>query len=606
MWLALALLGLRGGAYVAPPRVRRAVQPQLALQSSFPSPGPSERGAGADSVGALGAPQSSAHPLRTMVFIDGSWLYYSFHGRRPTCPVTSQYGEGWEYGYSIDFDRLPQLISQYIQTELLRRSHSQRFVEVVRTVVFSSARADTHHDSTRMRMFRNMEAANFEVHMSVTTGYHEKCIDISLAVEMLHYATVPGAYDVAVLVSGDKDFIPALARIRQKGKRVAVCSMRNCCSRDLNDPTTHCRDFDLIWLDDHLEYLIRPTPGASLAPGAPVVAVSELLTVVKSFLAEEGKPVSSRDIGRQLQRQMINGRDALSQLKHRHGGLRAFITDHPDTFAVEREEEDERGVTEFFVRLTDKAGADALEDSHDEMVMDAKIGNLQQADNGASGGTTGGELLDDEDEGESGGSSSVGAEAFERMTVPQLRSALRERGLRAIGRRADLLERLHEAVGDTGGDSGASNGVNGASRGGGEAAPAAAWSGADAAMPMATPAAYGGAAGAVADMRTPISTAGLVGERLKATAAAQEQMEEAQADIDETRLQQSVVTFLTRSGGSQSSRNVGRHLAQQGLLAALKAKHAGLFHFLQRNDELFRVELPSENGALEYQVHLKK
>ncbi len=52
--------------------------------------------------------------------------------------------------------------------------------------------------------------------MSTTTGYHEKCIDISLAVEMLHYATVPGAYDVAILVSGDKDFIPALSRIRQK------------------------------------------------------------------------------------------------------------------------------------------------------------------------------------------------------------------------------------------------------------------------------------------------------------------------------------------------------------------------------------------------------
>ena len=87
-----------------------------------------------------------------------------------------------------------------------------------------------------MRMFRQMEESNFEVHMSTTTGYHEKCIDISLAVEMMHYASVPGAYDVAVIVSGDKDFIPALARIRQKGKRVALCSMRNCCSRDLLDP----------------------------------------------------------------------------------------------------------------------------------------------------------------------------------------------------------------------------------------------------------------------------------------------------------------------------------------------------------------------------------
>ena len=56
----------------------------------------------------------------------------------------------------------------------------------------------------------------------------------------------------------DRAVLPALARIRQKGKRVALCSMRNCCARDLLDPAAHCRDFDPIWLDDQLDYLIRP------------------------------------------------------------------------------------------------------------------------------------------------------------------------------------------------------------------------------------------------------------------------------------------------------------------------------------------------------------
>lgn len=100
-----------------------------------------------------------------MVFIDGSWLYYSLHGRRPNCPVTAQYGEGWQFAYGIDFDRLPLLISRYIEGELLKRFQTQRFIEVVRTVVFSSARADTHPSSTRLKMFREMERVNFEVHM---------------------------------------------------------------------------------------------------------------------------------------------------------------------------------------------------------------------------------------------------------------------------------------------------------------------------------------------------------------------------------------------------------------------------------------------------------
>jgi len=69
---------------------------------------------------------------------------------------------------------------------------------VTRTVVFTSARATTPPSSPRITMFRDMQAANMEVHMSQTEGEKEKCVDIALAVEMLHYATVPGAYDLAV------------------------------------------------------------------------------------------------------------------------------------------------------------------------------------------------------------------------------------------------------------------------------------------------------------------------------------------------------------------------------------------------------------------------
>lgn len=67
---------------------------------------------------------------------------------------------------------------------------------MVRTVVFSSARSDTDKDSSRMQMFESMREKNFEVHMATTMGVQEKCIDIALAVEMMHYATIPDTYDV--------------------------------------------------------------------------------------------------------------------------------------------------------------------------------------------------------------------------------------------------------------------------------------------------------------------------------------------------------------------------------------------------------------------------
>lgn len=83
-------------------------------------------------------------------------------------------------------------------------------------------------------------------------------MDIALAVEMLYMATIPGAFDIAVIVTGDKDFMPALEKTRLLGKRVAICSMRNGCNGDLIRIENRIRDFEMIWLDDYLDELIVP------------------------------------------------------------------------------------------------------------------------------------------------------------------------------------------------------------------------------------------------------------------------------------------------------------------------------------------------------------
>eukprot|EP00966_Prymnesium_polylepis_P261136 6031926-Prymnesium_polylepis.1 len=262
--VALLLLSAACAAALRPPPVllnavrSRAPPPRANQQQSpFPSPHLPEPADAAQSL----LPtffQSSSWPVRTMVFIDGTWLYYSLYGRRQDCAVAKRFGPDWAYSHRVAFEQLPAMIAQSLHQQLLDKSQAQRFVEVVRTVVFTSARADTHERSHRMRMFQQMERANFEVHMSTTTGVQEKCVDIALAVEMMHYASIDGAYDCAVLLSGDKDFMPALSRIRQKGKRVAICAMRNGCSRDLIVPSSHVRDFDPIWLDDALDEFILP------------------------------------------------------------------------------------------------------------------------------------------------------------------------------------------------------------------------------------------------------------------------------------------------------------------------------------------------------------
>jgi len=136
-----ATLARDGDAGGKEARRRVASSPRLAAPSPFPPPdmgGASMGGVGGGTgVGGLGY-QTTAWPLRVMVFIDGSWLYYSFHGRRPNCPVTQRYGEGWAFKNTVAFERLPYLISQHIHEQLLRRHGVSRFVEVRRSCRITS------------------------------------------------------------------------------------------------------------------------------------------------------------------------------------------------------------------------------------------------------------------------------------------------------------------------------------------------------------------------------------------------------------------------------------------------------------------------------------
>ena len=145
-------------------------------------------------------------PLKAMLFVDGTWLYYSLNSRNSNRdPIVPKFGHGWQNNYKVDWQALPRLICDQIEKQRdsqtsFSSGSDPRPLEISRVMVFTSAKKDTDPNSIRMRMFRDMANANYDVHMMETVGQGEKCVDIQLAVEMLHYATVPNAYDVAILL----------------------------------------------------------------------------------------------------------------------------------------------------------------------------------------------------------------------------------------------------------------------------------------------------------------------------------------------------------------------------------------------------------------------
>jgi hypothetical protein len=169
---------------------------------------------------------------------------------------------------------------------------------------------------------------------------------------------VPDTYDIAVIITGDKDFIPALQKVRLKGRRTAIMSMKNSCNRELtrNDIfikgmvvtmmvmmvvmmvmmvmmsiltsastisascsfysytphfpspspsflylTIPLIDFENIWLEEYIDDIVeaRARPGSEAMPSALSACISDFLV---KYIKEQchGSVISSRDVGRLL------------------------------------------------------------------------------------------------------------------------------------------------------------------------------------------------------------------------------------------------------------------------------------------------------------------
>ena len=308
-------------------------------------------------------PSSNTTPLKAMLFIDGTWLYYSIHEREENrCPIVQKFGKNWSRYYYVDWKELPKIISQQLlemdpswtsssshtasnnsgndsiadtsqqssysassyESASLSVSSLSRPIEITRASVFTSYKADTSKTSLRYKMYQDMKDASYDVHAIETVGKSEKCVDIQLAVEMLHYATLSGdkAYDVAILLSGDKDFMPAMIRTRQKGSRVALVSMRRSCNRALYEQDG-LRDYPVIWIEDYLDRLVK-----KYDTDVREVAFSEesFNRIVNDYVAQSGFPrVSSRDMGRYLKFLKVGHTSVLDLLKESYGGLRFFL-----------------------------------------------------------------------------------------------------------------------------------------------------------------------------------------------------------------------------------------------------------------------------------------
>jgi cold shock CspA family protein/uncharacterized LabA/DUF88 family protein len=208
---------------------------------------------------------------KSMVFIDGSWLYAS----------NSLLAESFGGDFQIDFGKLPHALAEEVGAQLGRAE-----LDVVRTYLFGSypSNYDLRDEQMAQKQLDFYSLLKEEYHYEVeifpmnfggrrirkrdrdlNDNFQpvEKCVDVSLATYMLYFAAIPYAYDIAIAVLGDRDFKPMLQYVRRLGKRVAIASIKGSCAPELADTRDEARvkDFDVIWLNHLLDRIeLKYTP----------------------------------------------------------------------------------------------------------------------------------------------------------------------------------------------------------------------------------------------------------------------------------------------------------------------------------------------------------
>ena len=184
--------------------------------------------------------------IRTMIFIDGTWLWHNImakdYGRLDFSKIINKsltyiFPKG---GYTLN--GVIFSASQPINVDPV----DAQFVDK-KKVFFEALEKkcgfvlDIHDiDFHGRRLYKSKRSEED------TWKPKEKCVDISIASNIFYYAA-KNEYDVAVIMTGDRDFLPTFRKINKLGKVVVLVSMGGSCSHKLSN------EYPTLFLDTYLD-----------------------------------------------------------------------------------------------------------------------------------------------------------------------------------------------------------------------------------------------------------------------------------------------------------------------------------------------------------------
>jgi uncharacterized LabA/DUF88 family protein len=175
-------------------------------------------------------PSDQNRSRRVMIFIDGSNVHWGL----------KTYKKQTRSEYLLDYEKLQSLLA------------GQR--DLVRTIYYSSAPSEGTSPG-QVRFWEYLRSNGIQVviktlrkRINPSSGeirLVEKGVDVALTIDLLALAW-EGAYDVAVIFSGDGDYVEAVKQVMNKGKNVEILAFRSSCSVELRESALRITFFEDI------------------------------------------------------------------------------------------------------------------------------------------------------------------------------------------------------------------------------------------------------------------------------------------------------------------------------------------------------------------------
>lgn len=130
--------------------------------------------------------------------------------------------------------------------------------DLIGAYVFDARKMYINKDDETVMMHNSLREQGFRViareSMVQRDGkVEQKEVDVSLACEMLEHALL-NHFDVAIVISGDRDFVPAMQKVQSAGKRVEVAAFNDVYNEECK------RVADVYYLLDDIPFMSMSSP----------------------------------------------------------------------------------------------------------------------------------------------------------------------------------------------------------------------------------------------------------------------------------------------------------------------------------------------------------